>query len=132
MGFRAATILIGRPNGSRLSCGALKKKSSFNIPTRAASFKRLLGRRPCDCPEALRRHYHGPCTRRLAQAHCRGNTVKRVYIPARKCPGMWQCSNHRPGLSGRMSATADIIGVNMIMSVRMCPTTAVCPCQCTV
>jgi hypothetical protein len=31
------------PNGSRLSCGALKKKSSFHYPTRAASFKRLLG-----------------------------------------------------------------------------------------
>src|SRR3989449_11549022 len=33
------------PNGSRVSCGALKKKSSFNI-LRAASFKRLLGGTP--------------------------------------------------------------------------------------
>ena len=32
-----------RPNGSRLSCGALVKESSFNI-LRAASFKRWLGR----------------------------------------------------------------------------------------
>jgi hypothetical protein len=32
------------PNGSRLSCGALKK-DSFRKSTRAASFKRLLGRR---------------------------------------------------------------------------------------
>src|SRR2546425_9175620 len=33
-----------RPNGSRLSCGALKKNDSFPQSTRAASFKRLLGR----------------------------------------------------------------------------------------
>src|SRR2546426_9573542 len=31
------------PNGSRLSCGALKKKYSSLESTRAASFKRLLG-----------------------------------------------------------------------------------------
>jgi len=34
-----------RPNGPRLSWGALKKKVSFNI-LRAASFKRLLGGTP--------------------------------------------------------------------------------------
>jgi len=33
-----------RPNGSRLSCGALKKDSFQNL--RAASFKRLSGARP--------------------------------------------------------------------------------------
>ena len=37
-------MLLGAPNGSRLSCGALKKKVSFNTPTRAASFKRMLDR----------------------------------------------------------------------------------------
>src|SRR2546425_10260433 len=35
-----------RPNGSRLSCGALKKDSFLNL--RAASFKRLLGGAPSD------------------------------------------------------------------------------------
>jgi len=37
-----------QPNGSRLSCAALVKESSFNIlhPTRAVSFKRLLDSSP--------------------------------------------------------------------------------------
>src|SRR6266849_6893458 len=82
--------------------------------------------------EAPLQHYRCAVAQRLEQPYRRGSTVKRVYIPVRKCPGMWQCSNHTPGLSGRMSATADIIGVNMTMSVRIWATTAVCPCQCTV
>ena len=35
-----------QPNGPRLSCGALKKKGVIQYPTRAASFKRLLGGSP--------------------------------------------------------------------------------------
>ena len=34
---------VAQPNESRLSCGALKKESVIQYPTRAASFKRLLG-----------------------------------------------------------------------------------------
>src|SRR5438445_11669662 len=36
-------VLGAPPNGSRLSCGALTKKGVIQYPTRAASFKRLLG-----------------------------------------------------------------------------------------
>src|SRR2546427_514211 len=36
-------VLGAPPNGSRLSCGALTKKGVIQYPTRAVSFKRLLG-----------------------------------------------------------------------------------------
>ena len=55
--------------------------------------------------------------------------MNRVYIPPVKWPFMWQWKSHTPGLSGTMSATAVIIGVSMIMSVRMWFATSVWPCQ---
>ena len=46
-GKRRMISSLARPNGSRLSCGALKKDSFPNLrapqSTRAASFRRLLG-----------------------------------------------------------------------------------------
>src|SRR2546426_12296668 len=40
------TLFLARPNGPRLSCGALEEEGVIQYPTRAASFKRLLGGRP--------------------------------------------------------------------------------------
>src|SRR6267378_3609097 len=52
------------PNGSRLSCGALKKDSFLNL-RRAASFKRLLGRGIVQLREPPRRKLHSPRTERI-------------------------------------------------------------------